>query len=267
MVDRRLGVPPWLTATALSLAIQSLALGAPARGAGASDPALISTSLESDIHLRKGGGFDALLARWEKQYGASAVAPLLKLAQDRALDDTDRYVALMGAAKLGGVPGAPLLVPFLKDRSWMIRSASLRALAALGNPATADATLPLLRDAALVVRVEAVEAVAKLRPAGAAEALVAALTRGENYHGGKAQWVPDHALRALVALGARETAPRLRPLLDHTGDPELLARTVETLDALAGHAAPDSKVALKDRVRDWKLALADGGAQRMPAGH
>ena len=80
----------------------------------------------------------------------------MQIASDPRNEDSNRYVALMSAAKLGGPSGAPFILSFLKDRSWMMRSGALRALTALENPKTAEAVLPLLRDPALVVRAEAV---------------------------------------------------------------------------------------------------------------
>jgi hypothetical protein len=206
--------------------------------------------------------FDRILQTWEGRYGSEAVAPLLQVAAGsvsgptgRPLEDADRYVALMGAAKLGGQASAPLLTRFLKDKSWMIRSGALRALTALNNPATAPAVLPLLKDAALVVRLEAVDAVEKLRPHGAAEALMGTLALESNYHGGKAQWVPQKALSALTSMKAVELAPRLKPLLDHDGDTDLLKQTVATLESLTGKTLKKGG-SLNERIREWKVALA-----------
>lgn len=211
--------------------------------------------LLKEIQRRPAGSFEPLLHAWEKRHGIAAVDPLLEAAADKSrAEDSVRYIALMGAAKLGGKETAPRLVVFLRDGSWMIRSGALRALTALRNPATAAAVLPLLRDPALVVRLEAVEAVEKLQPEGGAEALLATLEHAANYHGGKAQWVPQKALAAIAKLNATKLAPRLKPLLEHESDPELQKRTVATLETLTGKrlklGAP-----LVERVREWKVAL------------
>jgi HEAT repeat protein len=203
--------------------------------------------------------FDSLLLGWQKRYDTSAVQPLLEVARAtsqklKGTEDSERYIALMGAAKLGGKGAAPMITPFLKDSSWMLRSGALRALTALGDPATAPAVLPLLQDPALVVRAEAVEAVRKLHPPGAADALVATLDERENYHGGKAQWVPQKALVALADLHAAQYAPRLKDLLDHNGDPELQTQTIATLESLTGRNLKQG-APLRDRVREWKLTL------------
>jgi HEAT repeat protein len=215
----------------------------------------VETLLRGDLATRKTASFNQLFTRWETRHGSQAVAPLVKIARDRKLQDPDRYVALMGAAKLGGRELAPVLATFLKDKSWMIRSGALRALSALGHPDTAPSVLPLLRDPALVVRSEAVDAVEKLRPAGAVEALMSAIEHGANYHAGKAQWVPQKALSALVTLKAKGIEGRLRPLLKHELDPALQLRTVETLEKLTGRSLK-SGAPLRERVREWESALA-----------
>jgi HEAT repeat protein len=165
----------------------------------------------------------------------------------------------MGAAKLGGPAIAPKIVPLLKDKVWLIRNAALRALSALKNPATAKAVLPLLKDPALVVRAEAVEAVKTLKPAGATQALLSVLQSQDNYRFGKAQWVPQRALAALVVLHDFSIVPYLRPLLDHQKDPELQRQTVFALQTLTG-IDKDAQSPLPTQVETWKKILAGDGA-------
>ncbi len=225
-----------------------------------SDPALaavspLSATLRSDLTTRRNNSFEVLLQHWAKQHGAKASLPLLELTRDTRLADADRYLALMGAARLGGQTLAPELVPTLKDRSWMLRSGALRALSALQNPSTRDAVLPLLKDPSLVVRTEAVEAVRILRPESARDALLQALENPANYHRGIAQWVPQRALQALVALHAKDAAPRLLPLLNRVADPVLQAKTVDALESLTGKKLGKAGN-LKGRVEAWKRELS-----------
>lgn len=213
-----------------------------------------SDVLKNEIVGRKSSDFKTLLSLWEKSYGPKAVDPLLAVAADRKLSDPDRYIALMGAAKLGGSATASQLVPYLKDGSWMIRSGALRALMVLNRPETSSHVLPLLKDPALVVRRQAVDAVEKLRPEGTVEALMGALESSNNYHHGKAQWVPNRALQVLSKLGSKEIAPRLQPLLKHDQDPSLLKEAIATLESLTGRKLASGKP-LKAQVQAWKAAL------------
>ena len=213
--------------------------------ARAAIPESISSAILNDIHHRKSNQFDSLLSSWEKRYGTQAVTPLLSLARNSRLEDPDRYVAIMGVAKIGGTESAPLLVSLLKDKSWMIRNGTIRALAALKNPKVSSSVLPLLNDRALVVRLEAVQALEKLRPEGVTKALLAAIQNPENYHGGRAQWIPQQALEtlrhlrvqnSLTAADRRLVESELKALLDHPSkslkDPTLRPQIEATLRAL-----------------------------------
>jgi HEAT repeat protein len=212
--------------------------------------------LTREIQTRKSIAFDDLLDRWEKRDGTAAVKPLLQILSNRKLSDPDRYVALMGTAKLGGRSVAPLLVPFLKDPSWMIRSGTLQALSILRQPATAEATLPLLHDPALVVRLQAIDSIEKLNPKGATEALLSVLDKNENYHQGKALWVPQRALSALAKLGDERITPRLAFLLNHKSDPALQQQTIRTLEKLSGKPpATLNKHTLAMNVKKWKASF------------
>ena len=258
--SKRCSVVKNLVLSAATLAFSTVALAStqPVR----ESQVVLIRSLRSEIQTRSSNNFDSLLRRWEKLYGTQAVQPLLSLAQNRALADHERYIALMGAAKLGGKATGANMVPLLADQSWMIRNGALRALTAIRASEASSAALRLLRDPALVVRLEAVDVLAQLKPAGSEAALLEALQSRANYHGGRAQWVPQRALAALVKLNREnptrfpnpELARKLRPLLDHTSDPALQAKTVETLEALTrqslkpGHPLPA-------RIQAWKLAL------------
>jgi HEAT repeat protein len=213
------------------------------------------TALVQDINANKDADFESVLEHWTTQYGTLAAQPLLSIAKDRRNSDRQRYIAIMGAAKLGGPAVAEKLVPLLKDKIWLIRSATLKALAALKDPATAKAVLPLLKDPALVVRVEAIETVKILKPEGSAQALVSVLQSQENYRFGKAQWAPQRALSALVVLHDFSVVPYLRPLLDHQKDPELQRQTIFALQTLTG-IDKDSKLALSTQVETWKKILS-----------
>jgi hypothetical protein len=185
----------------------------------------LATQLKADIHskVNRSPSFENLTQAWEKKYGTQAFGALIQIASDRKNPDSDRYIALMSAAKLGGKGAASSILAFLKDSSWMIRGGALRILAAFGSKDSGEAIIPLIHDPALVVRVEAVETLSVLKPKGTAEALVSAIEDRENYHAGKAQWVPQKALRALATLDSKDYTERLKPTLHsplHKNDPE-----------------------------------------------
>lgn len=243
-----------LTASAVALALLTSSTNANAARPATSPVSSVDAEIRRELSSRKGASFDALLDGWHKRYGAKAVSSLTKLASDKSLPDASRYIALMGIARLGGAPAAKVLTPYLSDPNWMVRYGTLRALRALGNAESATAVIPLLKDPALVVRSEAVEAIEALKPKGAVSALIAAIESRDNYHQGKAQWVPQKALRALVSLNAKGIAFRLAPLLDRTQDPALQSETVNTLEALTGRKYKQG-ASLEVRVREWKTAL------------
>lgn len=212
------------------------------------------TTLEIEINSHTANTFPDLYAAWQKQYGTHAINPLFVIAGSQD-SDRSRYIAILGAAKLGGQAIAPRIVPFLKDKSWMIRSAALKALAVLKHPKTYSAIMPLLHDPALVVRVEAIETVKTLKPAGAIPALIEVLHSQENYHFGKSTWAPERALKALAILGDKSIASELSPLLDHQTDPPLQREAILTLQTLTGHTENGSLELIK-QVASWKQYLA-----------
>ncbi|MDR3608422.1 MAG: HEAT repeat domain-containing protein [Oligoflexia bacterium] len=216
-----------------------------------SDTQPSQSALVTDINSERSPQFLRLLSKWQGAYGTSAVHPLISIAQDKRNSDRVRYIAIMGAAKLGGTATAPLIAPLLNDKIWLIRSAALRALSALKDPKTASAVLPLMKDPALAVRLEAVDAIRELRPPGASRALLTALHSQENYRFGKSQWVPEHSLQALAALKDPSIASELKPLLDHRKDPELQKETIKTLEALTGKKT-DTKLSFEEQIESWK---------------
>ncbi|OFY98743.1 MAG: hypothetical protein A2Z97_08685 [Bdellovibrionales bacterium GWB1_52_6] len=213
----------------------------------------VLAAMRKQLQSRSGTQFQTLLAQWENRYSTRAVEPLFTLARDSKLPDTDRYIALMGGAKLGGISTSRYLVPLLKDPIWMIRSGALRALSAIQAQEGAPAVLALLKDPALVVRLEAVQTIAKLRPAGSAEALLAAAKDPANFHKGKAQWVPQKALAALTLVGNSRHAAGLKPLLEKQ-DHSLQLVTVQTLEKLTGKVLKKGQP-LKIRVNAWNAYL------------
>ncbi len=237
------------------LIVSLFSFGAATLSAAAVTSPPSSHALQKEIHSFPKGSLSNILSHWEKNYGTAVVPELLRFSSDSRFEDTDRYVALMGAAKLGGYPIAPKLSAHLKDASWMIRCGALRVLSALEQkPESAQAVLPLLRDRALVVRLEAVEAVKKLQPPGSVAALLQAIKDPLNYRGGKAQWIPQKALEALVLLKAHGVSAQLSPLLDHHQDPRLQESALNSIEALENKKLKPGQ-SLFARIQAWKMQL------------
>ncbi|HTL11153.1 MAG TPA: hypothetical protein VL588_01615, partial [Bdellovibrionota bacterium] len=103
---------------------------------------------------------------------------------------------------------------------------------------------------------EAAGAVGILRPEGSVTALLEAIRDRQNYHHGKAQWVPQRALESLAAVGVpRGSLPELAFLLDRREDPDLQRATVSALDRLSG-GSDRVPADLTERIRHWKTQLA-----------
>lgn len=182
-----------------------------------------------DMRGRSGANFSALLEKWENSHGSRAVAPLLTLARDKQLEDSDRYIALLAATRLGGTAATGQLYETLDDRSWMLRSAALRGLTLLkpekSTPLQDKALVGALQDKALVVRREAVHAISELKPRGSVAALLKAAAAAHNYVQGRAQWIPQSALAALANFNSTEERiailEALGPLAKRAKDPKV----------------------------------------------
>lgn len=185
-----------------------------------------------------------LHAGWRTNYGEQAVPALTKLARSSVETDTDRYVAILGLAKIQGRASVPILLTLLKDKNWMVRNASLKALRVVGSPSDGERVIPLLSDPAWVVRSEAIETLKFLKPVGVEKALLASALNPAHYQNGKAIWIPKQAIQALGEIrSAYDQDPHtlftitqeLKPLLaraDLAKDLELKRITQKTLDTL-----------------------------------
>lgn len=185
----------------------------------------LEAQLVQDLHAYQGKRqFDGLIEQWRRAHGQSAVRPLLQLAQQTRLDETERYMALLGAAKIGGASVATDALPFLKSPSWMLRSGALRILSAFRATQSPELFFARLKDSALVIRTQAAVAVANLKPKGWEQALSNAVLDPLNYAGGKAQLVPQKALEALIKSGDAFTRTRLRASMSKVPDPMIRAK-------------------------------------------
>lgn len=219
-------------------------------------------ALKKQIADYRQSSFEPLIQQIESQYGTESVLPLVEIAKNRAFQERHRYIALMAAAKIGGTASSKWLSSLLSDRSWVVRSGTLRALRSTDDVEIASKSLDLLKDKALVVRLEAVDTVAHLKPKGWEQALLRVMDRPENYVRGRALWVPNRALKALKQCDDLKTVktaivPKLKPLLGRSQDPELLDETIATLEAVT-HSATPKNLSRTERIEYWKKYSAQG---------
>jgi hypothetical protein len=186
--------------------------------------------------------FDAQVSLWKERYGARTITALSELAFDRKLDEHSRYMAWMGALKLGGSQVREKLSELSRDSSWLLRQAALESLEALSSSTASGAktdaktekdlqiAIQLLKDKALLVRLRAIETISKLRPEGSRAALLETLKDAKNYVAGRALGAPKRALRVLKELGGENSYPEIQALLKKVPDAAVRAeiRTLKT---------------------------------------
>lgn len=204
---------------------------------------LIKNELKAQIK-KNPSDLNTLHSNWRTHYGEQIVPALTKLARNALESDTDRYVAILGLAKIQGRASTPVLLTLLKDKNWMVRNASLKALRVVGSASDGERVIPLLSDSAWVVRSEAIETLKFLKPVGVEKALLASALNPAHYQNGKAIWIPRQAIQALGEIRTSydqdpevllKITQELKPLLaraDLAKDLELKRVTQKTLDIL-----------------------------------
>ncbi len=232
----------------------TLLLGANPSGAATAPAPSTLTSIAGSLRQHRKRSFDDLLDQWQSEFGEKAVPALLTVARDKQQPDRSRYIAVLATAKLGGAATLSTVLPFLKDKSWLIRLSALRAIQGLQDHTHRKEVFSLLKDRSLVLRNEAVKVIASLQYDGSAEALIDAALDRRNYHQGRAQWVPLTALKLLPSLAPKkELMTRLRPMLFHS-DARVVAHSLSALDSVMGN--PEiSKKPHQEKLAYWKAKL------------
>lgn len=231
-------------------------------------------STTQKILSHQGSDFSLLSQKIQAEAKPATGMELLKLARDRSIPEFARYKALSIAVRI--LPRARAeteLRAFLKDSSWMLRSAALRELAASGSVGGGEDAMKLLRDPAWVVRSQAIHTVVALKPTGMLPALLFAAADPTNFHGGRAQWVAYRALDAAIALKpSSKDLFRLRPALIRGEDEAYLKRIISLLEHSTGKSiASPSSPGVRALAMDWsrelsKLAVNDAlPPARIPA--
>ncbi|MBU6374683.1 MAG: hypothetical protein KGQ59_01690 [Bdellovibrionales bacterium] len=217
------------------------------------------------IVAEKDPNFSGLFSDWKKQHGVSAVKPLLEIAEDKALSEKTRTIALLGAAELSKTQpdlSKNRILPLLKDSQWLIRISAIKGLEILSARSVTLEIAERLRDPALVVRSQAADTLLRLSQSPQNEfatqprilrALSEAMLASENYSDQKALWVPQKALAALVASGAKSELKQIAKLLDRKADPKMVQLAIFALEKISG-AKPGQRTA-----EQWKKQLAEKG--------
>jgi HEAT repeat protein len=192
---------------------------------------------------------------WRKQH--KAAKELNKMAKDMRgrrnkviadkiamlLSSPDDFVRLSAAEAVAWIAdeGAiPLLVPMLKEKSYTIQIAAMRALAEIGERRVVSHITPLLApNQNQLVREVAAEVLGYLRDKAALPALLEALNDHEGF-------VRRSVIHALGDIGNLQAVPRL---LDFLSDQDAQVRWV-TVEALGKIGAPEA-------VKDLKRLLVD----------
>ncbi len=246
---------------------------------GDKTPTAAALSVEIKKHLQENTNksFQVLLDRWSDQHGARAAQALVTIATDRHQNDPARFIASLGAVRLGGAAISEKLVGNLADRSWMVRNGALQALgAALALPSDdlkkrKQAQLlgkicDRLFDKALVVRLQAADTLKRFLETRAGDltsknqrrlhqAAWKALRDKRNYTAGHSQWVP---LRVLELFDDLPPPPKetheLAAVLEYPKDHALMLKAFQILERSTG-AAPPKKTSIQEQVAFWKTKL------------
>ncbi len=222
----------------------------------------IPLSIEKDLRSfskSRDTEFQPLIEQWEKRHGKKAIPDLFKIARNIKAKDTDRFIAIMAITKISGEASAPKILPLLKDKNWMVRSAALKSIELLDYKPGSHGVIQSLKDPALVIRAQAVTTLETLKPDGAVEALIAAAYDSKNYRSGNykkgtADWVPQRALAALRKLRPTGVSAKLLPLLNGAYDRKLRAHALFTIETLEGKSLKKGSP-FKERSLAWNKAL------------
>lgn len=219
----------------------------------------LAESTTQKILSHQGSDFSLLSQKIQAEAKPTTGMELLKLARDRSQPEFARYKALSIAVRILPQTRAETeLRAFLRDSSWMLRSAALRELAVSGSAGGGEDAMKLLRDPAWVVRSQAIHTVVALKPTGMLPALLVAAADPTNFHGGRAQWVAYRALDAAIALKpTSKDLFQLRPALIRGEDEAYLKRIISLLERSTGKSIPSpSSTGVRALAMDWSRELA-----------
>ena len=145
--------------------------------------------------------------------GDQTIPELIKHFKNPSNKWQSRWICAQVLGKMGGDESQEALMRGLKDKLFLIRLASVKALTPLQGKGIASALEKMLSDKAMVVRSEAALAIAQRGSTSSVEALTRELFESRNFHRGKSLWVREDILKALGNLKSRTAIPAIVKVL------------------------------------------------------
>jgi HEAT repeat protein len=175
----------------------------------------LRAQLRKEVTQHTGKDFGPLLKKWQTTSSHEKTRDaLMSLARDPSLPDPSRYIALQGFAHLSASPPshapASKIKPLSTDPSWMMRTASLKALEKVSAPEAATLAVTLLKDPALVVRMEALSSIEKLKLSGKEieHSLLDAAEDPRNWKENQPLVIPERAVNLVMRLRNKNGTPQ-----------------------------------------------------------
>ena len=155
---------------------------------------------------------------------------LSKIVQDEKLSESDRWSAIVTAAKKDGDRAVPILEDMLKQKkySWYIRTAVAQSLVAVGGPDATRVLQGMLNDHSLVVRTVVVDALGDMKDPTSLTPLTEEMKNKRNFIGEQSLWIRKHLVDAIAKTGQKKSIPILITYLDDP-DTEVAVRAKKNL--------------------------------------
>jgi HEAT repeat protein len=157
---------------------------------------------------------------------------LSKVVQNEKLSESDRWSAIVSAAKKDGEVAVPILEDMLKQKkySWHTRTAIAQGLVSIGGPDATKVLQGMLSDHSLVVRTVVVDALGDMKDPSSLTPLTEEMKNKRNFIGEQSLWIRKHLVDAIAKTGQKKSIPVLITYLDDP-DTEVAARAKKNLAA------------------------------------
>lgn len=185
------------------------------------------------------------LTQWEIAPNVARLLQELKTEKDW----TTRSRAAKELGRIGHRSAIKGLLDALKDQEWYVKASAIGALADIGDPIAlpqlgplAKASFPVIYDPAAracrtlaaAPRDKFADAWKLVDPKAAAQEIAEALKAGDKEESPVTSRYQIALVETLALLGAKESAPAIRPLFDKAKDPAVRKAAAEAIQALTG---------------------------------